>query len=341
MKQIWITKVGAPETLQVREAPDPEPRAGEIRIRVKASGINFADIMARLGLYQDAPKIPCVVGYEVSGIVDKVGDEIRHVRPGDKVIGLCRFGGYSDAVVLKPAQVFPLPENFSFAQGAALPVNYLTVYQMLVAMGGIKSGDRVAVHSAAGGIGFAAIDICRIYGARVVGIASSGKHDVLRQRGVTELIDSRAQDFEKEIAKITNGRGVEFVLDPVGGESWAKSFRSLAPTGRLVVFGFSAAAPTKRRDYLSLAKALVKVPWFRFNPLTLMNENKGVLGVNLGHLWDEPEMVRNWGDQLLEWARAGKISPTVDKEFPFEQAAQAHHYIQDRKNVGKVVLTTD
>lgn len=338
MRQIWIPKPGPPEILTVKEAPDPSATAGQVRIRVKASGINFADIMARLGIYPDAPKNPCVVGYEVSGIIDQVGPGVTAFKTGDKVIGLCRFGGYSDTVVLPQVQVFALPEGMTFSQGATIPVNYLTSYQMLVAMAGVKKGDVVLVHSAAGGVGFAAIDLCKIYGADVIGTASASKHAVLKERGVKHAIDYRTQDFEKETLRLTGGRGADIILDPVGGDYWAKGLRCLAPTGRLVVFGFSNAATGKKRNLLSFAKGVLQVPWLKVNPVSLMNENKGVLGVNLGHMWSEVERMRGWGDQLLTWYREGKIHPTVDREFKFEEAAAAHHYIQDRKNLGKVVL---
>ncbi len=338
MRQVWITKTGPPETLQVREAPDPSPGPGEVRIRAKACGINFADIMARLGLYLDAPKLPAVIGYEVGGVVDATGEGVTRHKVGDDVLALCRFGGYSEFVVLPEIEVYPLPPGFSHAQGAAIPVNYLTAYQMLFVMGSIRKGDRVLVHSAGGGVGFAAIDLCAIAGAEVIGTASAAKHEVLRARGVRHCIDSRTQDFEAEVMRVTGGRGVELILDAVGGRSWAKGLRCLRKTGRLVVFGFSGAAGGKRPNPLPALRNLLGVPWLKFNPLWLMSANKAVVGVNVGHLWDEPEMVGEWMRQILAWSGEGKIQPTVDRAFSFEEAPLAHHFIQDRKNVGKVVL---
>jgi NADPH:quinone reductase-like Zn-dependent oxidoreductase len=338
MRQIWTTRTGPPEVLQVREAPDPQPGKGEVRIRVHASGVNFADVMARLGLYPDAPKLPAVFGYEVSGVVDALGAGVKAFKEGDKVIGLCRFGGFSDVVALPEIQVTPLPARLTFAQGAAIPVNYLTAYQMLFVMGSIKRGERVLVHSAGGGVGFAAIDLCAIAGAEVIGTASEKKHAALHKRGVKHVIDYTKHDFEEEVKKITHGKGVHIILDPVGGESWAKGLRSLAPTGRLVVFGFSAAATGKKPNPLSALRNALKVPWLKFNPVALMNGNKAVIGVNVGHLWGEAEMVQGWMRQLVAWAEEGRIHPTVDHEFKFDDAPKAHHHIQDRKNLGKVVL---
>jgi NADPH:quinone reductase-like Zn-dependent oxidoreductase len=337
MRQIWISRSGPPEVLQLREAADPSPGSGEVRVRVKASGINFADIMARLGLYADAPKLPAVVGYEIAGDIDAVGDGVGR-NLGEKVLAMTRFGGYSDVVCVPEDQAVPLPEGMSYEQGAAIPVNYLTAYQMLIQMGSLKSGERVLVHSAAGGVGLAAIDLCRIHGAEVLGTASPSKHDLLRQRGVTHAIDYRRQDYEAEVKRITGGRGVHIVLDAMGGEHWKKGYRCLAPTGRLVMFGFSSAAPGKSRSLLALGKALLRSPMFSLNPPRLINDNKALIGVNLGHLWEESDMLLGWLQQLLAWYREGKIEPTVGERFAFTEAAAAHHYIQDRKNIGKVVL---
>jgi NADPH:quinone reductase-like Zn-dependent oxidoreductase len=338
MRQSWITRTGSPETLVLREAPDPIARPGEVRIRVQASGINFADILARLGLYPDAPKLPAVVGYEVSGTIDQIGEGVRTWKVGDKVLALCRFGGYTDVITLPEDQVYRLPPKMSFSQGAALPVNYITAYQMLYVMGSVRPGDRVLVHSAAGGVGFAAIDLCRIAGAEIIGTASPAKHAILKERGVHHCIDYRGKDFEKEVLELTDGKGVQIVLDPIGGEYWAKGLRCLAPTGRLVCFGFSSAAVGKKRSSLAALRQLFQVPWLKVNPISLMNANHAVIGVNVGHLWQERELIRGWAQQLLKWYEEGKIHPTVDKEFKLEHAPAAHHYIQDRKNIGKVVL---
>jgi NADPH:quinone reductase-like Zn-dependent oxidoreductase len=293
--------------------------------------------MARLGLYADAPKLPAVVGYEIAGDIDAVGDGVGR-NLGEKVLAMTRFGGYSDVVCVPEDQAVPLPEGMSYEQGAAIPVNYLTAYQMLIQMGSLKSGERVLVHSAAGGVGLAAIDLCRIHGAEVLGTASPSKHDLLRQRGVTHAIDYRRQDYEAEVKRITGGRGVHIVLDAMGGEHWKKGYRCLAPTGRLVMFGFSSAAPGKSRSLLALGKALLRSPMFSLNPPRLINDNKALIGVNLGHLWEESDMLLGWLQQLLAWYREGKIEPTVGERFAFTEAAAAHHYIQDRKNIGKVVL---
>jgi len=336
IRQVWITRHGPPDVLELREAAVPQPSKGEVLIRVAAAGINFADIMARLGLYPDAPKPPCVVGYEVAGEVVALGPSATAFAVGNKVIALTRFGGYSSHVSVKQEQVFELPPGLDFAQGAALPVTYLTAYQLVVAMGRLRSGETILVHSAGGGVGLSAIDLATIIGAKVIGIASAAKHDFLHRRGVQLLVDSRAEDMVDRVKQLTDGRGVDLVLDARGGRSWRDSYDCLAPTGRLAVFGLATAVGGGR--WLGTARALLGVPWFRFNPLRLMSDNRGVFGVNVGHLWDEHDMIRGWMRQILAWQMAGKIMPVVDRSFAFAEAAAAHRHIESRANIGKVVL---
>jgi synaptic vesicle membrane protein VAT-1 len=338
MRQIWITRTGPPEVLEVKEAPDPQPKAGEVRVRVEASGINFADILGRMGLYPDLPPIPIVPGYEVSGRVDAIGSGVDETWVGRDVFALTRFGGYADTICVPATQVFARPSGMTAAEAAAIPVNYLTAWQLIVVMGGLKPNETVLVHSAGGGVGIAATQIAKHIGARVIGTASASKHAELRALGVDHLIDYRTEDFETRTRELTNGRGVELILDAVGGDSFKKGYRVLARTGRLGVFGASSMAGGKERSVLRMFGMLVNTPWFQFNPLSLMNANKGVFGVNLGHMWGELDRMRTWGEQLLDLWTQGVIKPKIARSFKFDEAAQAHHFIQDRRNIGKVLL---
>ncbi len=339
MRQIWISKAGPPEVLVVKEAPDPQPAAGEMRIRVEASGVNFADILGRLGLYPDLPRIPVVPGYEVAGRVDGVGGGLDPSWVGRDVFALTRFGGYADVVCVPKAQVFPRPQGMSAQEGASIPVNYLTAWQLMVVMGGLKPNETVLIHSAGGGVGIAATQIAKHIGAKVIGTASAAKHGELRAFGVDHLIDYRTEDFEARARQITGGRGVELILDAIGGDSLKKGYRLLAPTGRLGMFGVSSAATNKTGGMFGMLSMLASTPWLQFNPLSLMNANKGVFGVNLGHMWDEVDRMTGWVDQLMSLWEQGAIKPKIARTFPFDEAAAAHHFIQDRKNVGKVLLT--
>jgi synaptic vesicle membrane protein VAT-1 len=340
VRQIWITRAGPPEVLQVKEAPDPTPSAGEVRIRVEASGVNFADIIGRMGVYPDLPPIPVVPGYEVSGRIDAVGIGVDQSWISRDVIAMTRFGGYADIVCVPQKQIFSRPIGLSALEGAAIPVNYLTAWQLIVVMGALKGNETVLIHSAGGGVGIAATQIAKHIGARVIGTASAAKHSELQALGADRLIDYRTEDFERRTLEITGGRGVELILDAVGGESLKKGYRVLAPTGRLGMFGASSLASGKERNLLSLLSMLANTPWFQFNPLRLMNANKGAFGVNLGHMWSEIDRLREWGNALMELAAKGVVRPKVAASFKFEDAPKAHHFIQDRRNVGKVLIVS-
>jgi synaptic vesicle membrane protein VAT-1 len=336
MKQVWIIATGGPENLQLREAPDLQPQAGELRIRVKASGVNFADILARKGLYPDAPKLPAVVGYEVSGIVDAVSPQVDPAWIGKDVFALTRFRGYADTVVVPEIQTFVKPAALSFEQAAAIPVNYLTAWQLLVVMGALKPDETLLIHNAGSGVGLAAIDIARHIGATIYGTASAPKHAFLKQRGLHEAIDYTKLDWTREVARLTQGRGVELITDPLGGSEWKKSYRALRHTGRLGMFGASTMTESRLPGPLKLLKVGLAMPWF--NPVKLMNQNRSVFGVNLGHLWHEAPKIEAWMKAVLSGVDAGWVRPHVDRMFPLAQAREAQAYIEARKNTGKVVL---
>lgn len=336
MRQVFITASGGPDRLVLREAPDPTPTGDQLRIRVRAAGINFADILARQGLYPDAPRLPCVVGYEVAGVVDAIGPDAESAWQGREVLALTRFGGYADTVVVPQGQVHPKPQRLDFAAAAALPVNYLTAWQLMVVMGGLAAGDTVLIHNAGGGGGLAAIDLARHLGARTIGTASQGKHAFLRERGLDAAIDYRQGDWQAELRRLTDGRGVELVLDPLGGSHWKKSYQALRHTGRLGMFGISSATESSLPGALRLLAVAAGLPWF--NPIPLMNDNRAVFGVNLGHLWHEQDKVAAWMRSLLAGVEAGWVRPHVDRRFPLAEAGAAQAHIEARRNIGKVVL---
>lgn len=337
MRQVWISKKGAPTALEVREAPDPEPGPGEVRIRTAAVGINFADIMARMGLYPDAPPLPCVVGYEAAGTIDAVGTGVHKWQVGQRVLALTRFGGYSDTIVAAEHLVSAISDAVSFETAAAVPVQYLTAWLMLVRLGNVQPGDRVLVHAAGGGVGLAAVQICNWKGAEVIGTASPGKHARLKEMGVAHCVDYRSQDFETEVKRITKNEGVDIALDAVGGASFQKSYNCLTDLGRLFCFGGSSFAPGTKIKILPLIKQYMAMP--KFKPFDLMETNRGVFGINLGHLWHRESLLNGELAKIVALVEDGTFKPVVDATFPFDQAPQAHQYIQDRKNFGKVLLT--
>ena len=231
MKAVVLTGTGGPDVLKTRETPDPPVGPGDVRIAVKAAGINFADTVARIGLYPDAPKPPCVLGYEVAGEVESVGEAVDTHREGDQVIAGTRFGGQAELVTVPAAQALALPKRLSFEQGAAVPVNYGTAYAALVVMGGLGHGDRVLIHAAAGGVGIAATQIARNLGAEIFGTSSPQKHEVIQAQGVAHPIDYRNRDFEVEVMRITGGEGVDVIIDALGPTSFRKDYRLLRSGG--------------------------------------------------------------------------------------------------------------
>ena len=279
MRAVWITRPAGPEALEVRETPDPEPGPGQVRIRVRAAGLNFAEVMAAQGLYPDAPKPPCVVGYEVAGLIDAVGDG---------------------------------------TQGRA-------------------ARQRVLVHMAAGGVGTAVLQLCRtVDDLEVFGTASAVKHDVLKAEGCAHPIDYHATDYAAEVGRLTAGEGVDVVLDPLGGHDWRKGLKLLRPCGRLVAYGFANLATGQRRRPARLVSQAAGIPLL--TPLGLMNHNRTISGVNIGHLWGQIAILREELQAVLVLWDRGSVKPLIDRTYTFTEAATAHRRILHHQNTGKVVL---
>jgi len=341
MRAVVITEHGGPEVLRVQERPDPPVGPGEVRIAVKAAGINFADTMARTGLYPDSPKLPCVVGYEVAGEVESVGDGVESVKPGDRVLAGTRFNGQAELATVPQSMVYALPARLSFEEGAAFPVNYATAQAGLVVMGGLKAGERVLIHAAAGGVGIAATQIAKRIGAEVFGTASASKHDAIREQGVDHAIDYRTQDFADEVRRITGGAGIDVAFDALGPSSFRKDYALLRSGGRLIMYGASEIQTGERRSVPTALRTLAKspfssMPWWK--GLGVMNENKGVFGLNMLSWWDDENGLDRVIEPLLGELEAGHLTPVVAATFSFDQAPEAHRFIAERRNIGKVVL---
>ena len=337
MRAVWITRPGGPGALEVRETADPEPGPGQVRIRVSAAGLNFAEVMAAQGLYPDAPKPPCVVGYEVAGVVDALGERVQGYAVGQRVLAMTHFGGHADLVCVPADHVLAIPDAMSFEDAAAIPVNYVTAYHMLFRVACVRPGERVLVHMAAGGVGMAVLQLCRtVDDLEVFGTASAAKHDVLRAESCAHPIDYHATNYAAEVRRLTRGEGVDVVLDPLGGNDWRKGLKLLRPAGRLVAYGFANLASGQRRRPARLAAQVAGIPLL--TPLQLMNHNRTVSGVNIGHMWDQIAILREELQAVLALWDENKIKPHLDMSYPFAQAADAHRRILQRKNIGKVLL---
>jgi NADPH:quinone reductase-like Zn-dependent oxidoreductase len=339
VRALVITEYGGPEVLKVEDRPDPQPGPGEVRVAVKAAGINFADLLARQGLYSDAPKAPCVVGYEFAGDIESVGDGVTGVKPGDRVMGGCRFGGHSELVVTGADNLVSLPDDWSYEEVAALQVVYATAYAALVRYGSVREGERVLIQAAAGGVGIAATQIAKLVGAgEVYGTASASKHDAIRGFGVDHPIDYNATDFRKEIRRIAGEKQpLDFVLDGVGGASFRKGWSMLRAGGRMVGIGASSVSGGDKRSIPKVAKMLANTPVF--HPLPMMQTSRGFFGLNMLTLWDAKGSLDEYIEPLRKWVDSGELRPVVAEAFPLERGPDAHRFIHERKNVGKVVLT--
>jgi NADPH:quinone reductase-like Zn-dependent oxidoreductase len=335
MRAMVVRRYGAPEVFEWREVPDPQPKPGEVLVRVKTIGINFADLLARMGLYPGTPKPPFVPGLELAGLVE--ADPSGRLQKGERVAALTHMRAYAELVAAPANQVFRIPEEIPLEEAAAIPVNYLTAYHSMFHMGNLQAGDRILIHGAAGGVGVAAVQLAKARKLVIFGTAGPAKQDLLRQMGVDHPIDYTRADFE-EVVRRAAPDGIEMALDPIGGKSFAKSYRCLGPMGRLVVYGFSAAAgPEGKRSLWRGAKALMQTP--RFHPMKLMRDNAAVIGVHLGRLKGREKIIEGQLRDIFRMYGTGEVKPLVGKTFPLQEAAAAHRYMHSRQNVGKVVLT--
>jgi NADPH:quinone reductase-like Zn-dependent oxidoreductase len=322
VRAVVLTGHGSYDRLQVQERPDPEPGPGQVRIEVRAAGVNFADHMARQGVYPDAPKPPCVLGYEVAGVVEATGE---------RVIAGTRFGGYAERVVVGEGDVAAIPDGMSFAEAAAIPVNYATAWAGLLGYGSLREGERVLIQAAAGGVGIAATQIARRHGAEVWGTASPAKHDRIRELGVQHPLDYTRRGWHKGLPPF------DLIMDAIGGDSLRRSYGMLRPGGRLVAFGAASVTGAERRNPLTLVRQ--GLPMVRgFNLVEQMSASKAVIGLNMLRLWDDRGTLEPWLRPLTALLADGTIRPVVAEEVRFDRAGDAHRVLAERRNVGKVVL---
>lgn len=337
MRAVWLTGHRGPASFEVRETLEPTPGSGQVRIRVRAAGVNFAELMASQGLYPDAPAIPCILGYEAAGTIDAVGDGVERGQIGQRVMALTRFGAHAEVVCVERALAVPMPGPMSFEEAVAIPVNYLTAYHMLFHVGNLRQGESVLVHMAAGGVGTAALQLCRsVDGVVTFGTASSSKHEAIRANGCTYPIDYRMTDYVAEVRRLTGGDGIDIALDALGGENFRKDYSLLKPAGRLICFGFANLVTGRGRNLFRVLGQIWSMP--KFNPLRMMRQNRTVAGVNMLHMYGARELLAGEMRAVLDLYDRGVVKPIVDSIVPFAQAAAAFTRLLEGKNIGKVVL---
>ena len=335
-KRLLFTKAGAPETMRVETFHASPPGPNEVAVDVAFGGINFADLLQRLGLYNPRPPYPFTPGYEASGTVVGVGEGVEHLEVGDSVIAVPGTGAHTSHLICAAERVIRIPEGMTLEAAAAMPVTYLTAHHMLHHLGHLSTDQAVLIHGGGGGVGTAALQLCRWAGIeRVWATASAEKADVIRSFGGTP-IDRHREDFVDVIRKATDGVGVDHVLDPIGGDHLVRSLSACREGGNVYTFGMSSFAPSEKRRPIRTALA-----WLRrteIDPLRLMAKNRALIGVHMG-TWSRQDVILEQMERLVQGVAEGHLDPVIDRVFPIEQAAAAHRHMHDGKNVGKVLFS--
>jgi NADPH:quinone reductase-like Zn-dependent oxidoreductase len=339
MRSIVLPKYGPPERFVERDVETPTAGSGDLVLRVRASGINFADILQRLGFYANADKPPYVMGFEVAGDVVQVGAGVEGFSEGDRVLGMLPAGGYAELARVQAGAAIRIPDSISYGQAAALPVNYLTAWFCLFDIGHLKRGETVLIQGGAGGVGTAAVQLAREVGATIFATAGSDDKIVfLKEAGVDYPINHNRVKFDVEIRQRIGARGLDLVLDAVGGDTLRRGYELLAPFGRVVSYGLSDAVAGARRNLLQVARAWWTTP--RFNPLSLISRNVGVWGFHLALLSGREDRIAAAMREIVQRVDAGRLKPVIARTFPLTArgAADAHRFIHERRNIGKVLL---
>lgn len=323
MRAVLCKEWGPPGSLVVEDVPSPEPGPGEVRIAVRAAGVNFADTLIIEGKYQFRPERPFSPGLESAGVIDAVGEGVLGLKPGDRVMSYAHHGSFAEQVVAPAALVHVIPDSMELEVAAGFPVAYGTSHVGLDHRARLQPGETLLVHGSAGGVGLTAVEIGKAMGATVIATARGAhKLEIVKDRGADHLIDTSSEDFRERVLEITEGRGADVIYDPVGGDVFDTSLRCVAWEGRLLVIGFASGKIQQPKANYFLLK------------------NCAALGVFWGAYSDKnPEVIRDSWTTLLGWYDAGKLRPHISHRFPFEQAADAMQLLIDRKSTGKVVLT--
>ncbi len=326
MRAIMCRELGTPDVLTLEDLAEPEAGPGEVKIAMRAAGLNFPDVLMVAGGYQLKPELPFTPGMEAAGDVVAVGEGVEHVAPGDRVIAALRFGAFAERLVVPAASTMPMPDNWDYPTAAAFKAAYGTAFVGLVRRGQLEAGETLLVHGASGGVGLAAVELGKILGAKVIATGSNDdKLAVVKQYGADHVLNiARAPDFREAVKDLTGGRGADVIYDPVGGDVFDQSTRCIAWEGRLLVIGFAGGRIPTVSANIPLIKGF------------------SVIGVRAGeYARRAPEKGRENFDTLLAWAAQGRINPHVSHRFPLAEVKAAMQVIIDRQVVGKAVLTND
>ncbi len=338
MKAAFVTRYGGPEVLEISDAPIPEPGPDEVLVRVRCIGLNFADIVGRFGAYPGTPKPPYIPGLEFSGDVVQIGPRVMKFSGRERIMGYSKLGSHAEYVLVNQYYATVIPEKMTYEEGASFLVSMLSAYHGLVRLANLRTGERLLVHAAAGGVGLASLQIGRHLNAEVFATAGTdAKTEIARSFGAHHVINYTSSAFDTEIQRITDGGGVDVVMDSVGGEVFKKSWPLLAPMGRYLMLGVSSMTTADG----SLTRSMIADAYEQMKPIfppSLIHINKAIFGFNLGLITGKERYFEQAATELLTWYKLGVIRPLVGKVFPFDQIVEAHRYLQNRQSVGKVVV---
>ncbi len=340
-KKIVVHSAGGYDHLKLETATVPQPRAGEVRIDVRAIGVNYADAIVRMGLYASAKEFvgwPITPGFEVSGTIGALGAGVTDLAIGDEVFAVTRFGGYATHLAVDRRQVFRRPANVSFEQAAALPAVYMTAWYALFELAHPRKGARVLVHSAAGGVGGALVQMAKIAGCEVTGVVGkANKVATARTAGADHVIDKSTQNLWREAERISPD-GFDLILDANGVATLGDSYKHLRRAGKLVVYGFHSMMPKTggKPNWPKLAIDYLRTP--RFSPLEMTNSSHSVLAFNLSYLFDRTDLMHEGLTQIVQWIGEGKLAAPPVVTYPLAEVARAHADIESGRTVGKLVL---
>jgi NADPH:quinone reductase-like Zn-dependent oxidoreductase len=336
MKAVFITKPGGPETVQIKETADPNLANGQALVKVMAAGLNYAEVVIRTGFYPDAPAFPFIPGYEFSGIVEKT-QKTAKIKVGDRVVGVTMFGAQAQLVAVSEDQLLRIPQNMEYDQAAALPVNYLTAYFAIHKLGNIRPGEKVLIHSCAGGVGTAAAQLALAEKAEVFGTTSSvEKIEYLKSLGVQHPINYKQTDFSKIIRETTGGKGINLVLDSVGGPAFKRSLNLLAPGGRIVCYGVTDMMASGRKKLWRIIWKYLTSPKVRV--LDLVQNNRCIFGLALNRFIDDTSSIMPTLEKIIDLCSRGIIKPFISRSFKMEKAAEGHAWLESGQSIGKLVL---
>lgn len=337
MKAIYLTKFGkAHEAFEIREVADPVIGAGEVLVKVEVSGLNFADVLGRKGLYPALPAPPVIMGYDVVGIVESVGEGVSSNWIGKRVACLTRFGGYAEKVCTAVTGIAELPDSISSNDACALATQYVTALYMCEFIQNTKSGERVLIHAAAGGVGTALIQLLKVKGCEIFAtVGSDDKVNALAKQGII-AVNYNSHDYEVEIKKHLGNASLDVTFNSIGGRTFKKDMRLLGAGGRLLLFGFSDRT-SKWGGKLATLKLVFDMG--RIIPLLLLGKSQSVLGVNMLKVADEhPQIIGRLLNQLVHMHSEGKIKPVIGGEYSYAEIAKAHQFLESRKSAGKIIL---